>query len=115
MKTPPPPADRITTEIRKLYLHLLNLKREDGQPATDGVRLHREITESPELRGTLLDAGALAKYVSQDREIAADHLPALRTALDRAYNKAVDPRYSWKPRWLNARQGLQHSYPNPAR
>jgi len=112
MKTIPQPAAGIASETRKLYLHLLNLKREDGEPATDPARLHREIAKSPELRETLLDAAALAGYISGDREIAADHLEALRAALDQAHRKAVDPKFTWKPRWLNAPQGICHAHPS---
>ena len=111
MTTIPQPADGIASETHELYLHLLNLKREDGEPATDQARLHRDIAESPELRDTLLDATALARYVSNDQEIAADHLEALRNALDRAQRMAVDPKFTWKPRWLNTPQGIRYAHP----
>jgi hypothetical protein len=114
MKTTPQPAHGIASETRELYLHLLNLKREDGEPATDPARLHREISESPNLRGTFLDAAALARYIAGDQEISADHMEALRVALDHAHRQAVDPRYTWKPRWLNGRQGIRHAHPSIA-
>jgi hypothetical protein len=112
MKTIPQPTGGVVSETHELYLHLLNLKREDGEPATDRSGLHREIAESPELRETLLDAAALGRYISGDQEIAADHLEALRVALDRAHRKAVDPKFNWKPRWLNAPQGIRHAHPS---
>jgi hypothetical protein len=111
VKTLPPPVDEFALETRQLYLHLLNLKQEDGRPATDGPRLHREIAERPELRGAHLDAAALARYISGDQEIAGERLQRLRAAVDQAYRKAVDPRFTWKPRWLNARQGMSHAHP----
>jgi hypothetical protein len=112
MNTIPHPADGIASETHELYLHLLNLKREDGEPATDPVRLHREIAESPEFRETRLDAAALGRYIRGEQKIAPDHLEALRVALDRAHRKAVDPKFTWKPRWLNTPQGVRNAHPS---
>ena len=112
MTTTQPSAHGLAAETHELYVHLLNLKREDGEPAVDRVRLHREIAESPEFRGTHLDATALAKYISGEQVIAAGQLDGLRVALDRAHRKAVDPKFTWKPRWLNSPQGVRHAHPS---
>jgi hypothetical protein len=114
MTTILPPAGGIASETRSLYLHLLNLKQEDGAPATDSVRLHRQIAESSGLQAANLDTDALARYLAGDQEIDPEHLGALRAALDRAHREVVDSRFTWKPRWLNARQGISHAHPSLA-
>jgi len=110
----PPPDGLIASDTRSLYLHLLNLKQEDGAPATDSVRLHRQIAEASGMPTANLDTAALARYLAGDQEIDAQHLGALRAALDRAHREVVDSRFTWKPRWLNARQGIRHAHPSLA-
>jgi len=114
MTTIPPSDGRIASETRSLYLHLLNLTQEDGAPATDPVRLHRQIAGSSGLEAAHLDTDALARYLAGDQEIGAEHLGALRAALDRAHREVVDSRFTWKPRWLNGRQGMRHAHPSLA-
>ena len=114
MKPTPQAVGGIAPEIHELYLHLLNLKKEDGMPATDGLRLHRDIAESFELRQTPLDAAALARFASGEQEIAPEHLEALRIALGQAHRRAVDVKFTWKPRWLGTPQGVRHAHPSVA-
>lgn len=106
---PPRPID---SETHQLYMHLLNLKRADGEPATDRAMLHREIARSPECRRALLDATALERYCSGDQAIPSHQLRALRDVLDRAHRNAVDPRFTWKPRWLHAPQDSRYAHPS---
>jgi hypothetical protein len=112
LSQPPPP---IESETRQLYLHLLNLKRADGGPATDRSLLHREVAKSPECKAALLDAGSLERYCSGDQAISADQLAGLRDVLDRAHREVVDPRFTWKPRWLDAPQNSGNAHPSIAR
>jgi hypothetical protein len=110
MTTLLPTPDETASETHELYLHLLNLTRADGAPATDSGLLHREIAKSPECLATLLDAAALARYCAGDQVIPADQLGGLRDVLDRAHRHAVDPKFNWKPRWLNSPQDSRHAH-----
>ena len=112
MNNLPKSDDQFAHETHALYVHLLNLRRDNGEPATDSARLHQENAESADLRVTLLDAAALARYIAGTQELAPEHLTALRGVLDRAHRRVVDPKFNWKPRWLNAPQGARHAYPS---
>jgi hypothetical protein len=112
MKTVLQPSESVMSETRELYLHLLNLKRDDGEPATDRVLLHREVAESSELRDSHLDAAALARFILGNEVIGGGNLESLREVLDQAHRRVVDPRLTWKPRWLNAQQGIRHAHPS---
>jgi hypothetical protein len=91
-------------------MHLLNLKRIDGEPATDRDMLHREIAKSPECKSVHLDSTILARYSSGDQILSADQVGALRDVLDRAHRDVVDPKFNWKPRWLNAQQNSRNAH-----
>jgi hypothetical protein len=112
MTTISQPTAEVESETHELYLHLLNLKRTDGEPATDQGMLHREIAKSPECVATLLDVAALERYCSGDQAIPAAQLGGLRDVLDRAHRHAVDPKFNWKPRWLNSPQDARHAHPS---
>jgi len=115
MTSIPQPFHQIETETLQLYRHLLNLKRPDGGPATNREMLHREVAKSPECQASLLDATALEKYSSGDQAISAEQLGGLRDVLDRAHRNAVDPKFTWKPRWLNAPQDARNAHPTIVR
>lgn len=106
------PPHPIESETHQLYLHLLNLKRADGEPATDQGLLHREIAKSPECQAAHLDAGALERYCAGDQAISADQLGRLRDVLDRAHRDIVDVKFAWKPRWLNTPQNSGNAHPS---
>ena len=107
-----PPPGEIDGETRQLYLHLLNLKRTDGTPATDRGMLHREIAKSSECQAALLNVIVLERYCAGDHIISANQLEALRAVLDRAHRKVVDPRFTWKPRWLSTPQNFRNAPPS---
>jgi hypothetical protein len=102
--------DPTLAETHELYLHLLNLKRPDGEPATDAVELHRAIANAPEGRDASVNREALDAFYAGADFAEARHLAAVRTVLDRAHHHAVDPRH-WRPRWLKTRQGVQYAHP----
>jgi len=112
MTTLSQPPGEIESETHRLYLHLLNLKRADGEPATDRRLLHQEIAKSPECLAALLDVPALERYCAGDRAMPAGQLEGLRDVLDRAHRNAVDPKFNWKPRWLNSPQAARHAHPS---
>jgi hypothetical protein len=112
MTTLLPAPGEVETETHQLYMHLLNLKRADGEPATDRGLLHREIAKSPECLSTLLDVTDLEGYCSGDRAIPVEKLEGLRDVLDRAHRQSVDPKFNWKPRWLNSPQDARHAHPS---
>jgi len=112
MRTIPESAVASAAETHELYLHLINLKGEDGQSAIDQPRLDRQIAESPGMRAKRLEPGAIGRYLAGDATISPDHLLALRVALDRAHREATDPKFTWKPRWLNIRQSMRNAHPS---
>jgi len=99
-------------ETHQLYLHLVNLKGENGESATDRTRLDRQIAESSGMRARRLEPAVVSKYLAGDETISADHLAALRVAVDRAHREATDPRFTWKPRWLKIPQGMRNAHPS---
>jgi hypothetical protein len=103
--------DLTVTETHELYLHLLNLKQPNGEAATDPKLLHREITQAAETRSPQLGAEQLEAFYAGQPGLDEKHLPALRTVLDRAHRSAVDPKFTWKPRWLKTPQQRHYAHP----
>ena len=108
----PQPLWSIESETHQLYQHLRNLKRADGEPATDRGLLHRDLAKSPECKAMLLDATALERYSSGDQVISTMQLGALRDVLDRAHRTVVDVKFTWKPRWLDGPQNSRNAHPS---
>ena len=99
-------------ETRQLYLHLLNLTRVDGTPATDREMLHRDIAKTPECLAAHLDARTLADFSSGIRILSESQVEIVREALDRAQRNMIDPMFHWRPRWLNSPQDPRHAHPS---
>jgi hypothetical protein len=105
------PTDSTIVETHALYLHLLHLQQPNGDAATDSDLLHREIVNSPEGQAANVNTLALAAFCAATSPVESDHLTAIRTVLDRAHLRAVDPKF-WRPRWLKTRQSVHFMHPN---
>jgi hypothetical protein len=108
MDTPP---KTIAAETHELYLHLLHLQQPNGEAATDPTLLHREIVNAPEGLAAQVNAMALADFCGGTAAVDANHITAIRTVLDRAQLRAVNPKF-WRPRWLKTRQGVHFMHPS---